>query len=278
MTQQPVGWFETRDIGGIADPFTEWVAMAHGDGADARGAGGRQSRGRIFDSHGRLGHEPESLESELVCLGRRFGGGHVLSADDHVERIGEARNAQNGLDVFAPGARDHGQANQTVQFFDQVDDARKEPRRIAEQLHRKHLLAANPVVDLAFLDPARGEKPARNSRSSSSAAWAATSSAICHPITESVRCQAAMWWLPVSAITPSKSKRIAFGGMSCNESADRKDWDDAGCIITNRCASRQIIDNRTRQPYLAIRGIQSAPVRLTRSVPSPSTAKWPRSA
>jgi hypothetical protein len=51
--------------------------------------------------------------------------------------------------------------------------------------------------------------------------------------------------------------------MSCAESADRKEWNAAFCIIMNRESSRQIIDNRSRQRYLANRGIHSLSVRVT---------------
>ena len=69
MLQQTVDGFETRDVGSIADPVTEWAAMAHGDDANSGGAGGGQPSGRIFDGDRRLRHEPEPLERQLVGSG-----------------------------------------------------------------------------------------------------------------------------------------------------------------------------------------------------------------
>ncbi len=48
----------------------------------------------------------------------------------------------------------------------------------------------------------------------------------------------------------------------------------AVCIITNRASSRQIIDNDSRQRYLAIRGIQllSCPCEPVRSPRTPLPA------
>ena len=135
-----------------------WPPMADGDRANARGAGRRQPARRIFEGDRRLGHEPEPFERKLIGVGGRLASRHVFLADDRVERFGQTRGRQDGLDILTPCARDDGQAGSSLKALDQFDDSRKEPRSIPEQLHGQRLLAAHPFVDLAIGDSAVGKK------------------------------------------------------------------------------------------------------------------------
>src|SRR5262249_1205738 len=85
---------------------------------------------------------------------------------------------------------------------------------------------------------------------------AATSSGSCQPMTLSVRCQAAMWWFSVSAITPSKSKRTAFQDIGEDRSArSGRRW---GRIVRPdhpSRAARHLIAFILRQPYVALLGV-----------------------
>ena len=184
---------ESREVGALADPGAELAAVADGQGRDARGPGGREPGGRVFDRDGLGGRDAQPPQGQEIASGSG-----LTAPTSSLPTISSNAPASPGFVSTAstfsrqvPRRRPAGprpRSRSTSSTTPGID-----PRRVAEQRDGQRLLLADPALDVAVLDllgtrrvrgGSRGRRPRRTA--------AATSSGTSQPRAISVRCQAAM--------------------------------------------------------------------------------------